>query len=281
MRLVRKAAMVSGISVRAKKRGRSVGFVPTMGALHEGHLSLIRRARKENDLVIVSIFVNPTQFSPPEDLKNYPRNMKKDLRLCRKERVDVIFYPAVNEMYPAGYKTYLTVRGLGDRMCGRFRPGHFNGVATVVAKLFNIAQPDRAYFGQKDAQQAAIIKRIAQDLNIPVKIKVLPIVRDSQGLALSSRNAYLSKKESSEALVLYHAIGLARSLIKSGRRDARIIVAKMRSEIKKSRSAKVQYISIVDPESLKPLKRLKGRVLIALAVWVGRKRLIDNITVNC
>lgn len=264
-----------------RKKGRTIGFVPTMGCLHEGHLSLIRRARKENKVVIVSIFVNPTQFGPNEDYKGYPRDMRKDAALCRKEGVDYIFYPAVKAMYPKGYSTYVKVEGLTANLCGKFRPAHFRGVTTVVTKLFNIIKPDIAYFGQKDAQQAIVIKRMVKDLNMGIKIKVILTVREKDGLAMSSRNAYLSPDERRVAPTVYRALQLARDLIELGDRNA----AHIKSEMRKMLSPvtdKIDYISIVDPEDLKEVKRTKGsdNVLVACAVWIGETRLIDNIEVN-
>ncbi|HTZ10763.1 MAG TPA: pantoate--beta-alanine ligase [Candidatus Margulisiibacteriota bacterium] len=278
MRIISSIAKMQQFALRARHKGFSVGFVPTMGALHEGHLSLIRRARKENDLVVLSIFVNPAQFGPKEDFKKYPRSLKEDSRLCRSCGVDVIFYPQAKAMYPPGYLTYVTVEKLSDKLCGRARPGHFKGVATVVTKLFNIVQPTSAYFGQKDAQQSVIIRKLTADLNMPVKIKVLPTLRDKDGLALSSRNAYLNPKERREALVLPQALKRARSLIKRGVRDSAKIIAEMRGVIRSSGAARVDYISVVDTVNLEPLGLLRGDYLIALAARVGKTRLIDNIT---
>jgi pantoate--beta-alanine ligase len=251
-----------------------------MGALHEGHLSLIRRARKENDIVIVSIFVNPAQFGPKEDFKNYPRDLKRDSRLCRKGGVDVLFYPDAKQIYPQNYKTYITVEGLSDSLCGKFRPGHFRGVATIVAKLFNIVSPDIAYFGQKDAQQAIIIKRMIEDLNMPVKIKVMPIVREPDGLAMSSRNIYLSPQERKDAAVLYASLIRAKKLIIEGKKDPQGVTKEMKKMIEDKKSAKVQYIAIVNPENLKQVNKIRGRTLVLLAVYIGKTRLIDNIIVR-
>lgn len=262
---------------RLKLAGKSVGFVPTMGALHEGHLSLIRKARKVNKIVVVSIFVNPSQFAPREDLKKYPRPIKKDLLLARKEKVDYVFYPSAKTMYPDNFLTYVFVSGLSETLCGKSRPGHFRGVATIVLKLFNIIQPDAAYFGQKDAQQAVIIKKMAKDLNIPVKIKVMPTIRDKDGLALSSRNIYLNKEERLSALVLSRSLNLAKLLIKGGASDAAKIISRMKQLISQKKNASIDYVSIVDPESLQPLKKISGDYLIVLAIRIGKTRLIDNI----
>jgi pantoate--beta-alanine ligase len=241
----------------------------------------MRKARKENDVVLVSIFVNPIQFGPKEDYRRYPRNLRQDARLCSKEGADIIFYPQAKDIYPQGYKTYVDVEDLSKVLCGKFRPGHFKGVTTVVTKLFNIVNPDIAYFGQKDAQQAIIIQRMAKDLNMPIKIKVMPTVREKDGLALSSRNIYLSETERKDATVLYQALNLARDLIKQGNRDPFNIIRKMKQLVNKKKSAKIQYISIVDLKDLKTLVRIKGKVLVVLAVWLGKTRLIDNLIVNC
>jgi len=264
----------------AKLKGKTIGFVPTMGALHQGHISLIRRARQENDFVAVSIFVNPAQFSAQEDLKKYPRDLKKDAKICMIEKVDVLFFPQAKAMYPAGYKTYVSVEDLSDCLCGRFRPGHFRGVTTVVAKLFHIVMPDIAYFGQKDAQQAVIIKKMAGDLNLPLKIKVLPTVREEGGLAMSSRNAYLNPGQKKDALVLKQALNLARNLVRGGEKNAVIIIRRMRQLIAKKKNIKIQYIDIVNSEDLKPQARVGNKTLIALAAYAGKTRLIDNICLN-
>lgn len=264
------------IARQLRRKDKSIGLVPTMGALHPGHLSLIRRARQENDCAVVSIFVNPLQFGPREDLKQYPRNLKQDAQLCQRAGAGILFYPDNKAMYPAGYKTYISVESLGDCLCGKSRPGHFQGVATVVAKLFNIVSPDVAYFGQKDAQQAMIINRIASDLNLPLKIKVLPTLREKDGLAMSSRNAYLSSRERKDAVVLSQALVKAKEMLRSGRKNVKEISAAMRKIINAKKTAKIDYIAIVDPINLKPLKQIKSKALIALAVWIGKTRLIDN-----
>ena len=265
---------------RLRMQGKTIGFVPTMGALHEGHVSLMRQARRENDFVVVSIFVNPTQFGPQEDFKKYPRNLRGDALLCRKIGADIIFYPEIKEMYPDNYKTYVGVYDLSDCLCGKFRPGHFRGVATVVTKLFNIVSPDIVYFGQKDAQQAIIIRKMVDDLNMPLKIKVMPTVRDKDGLALSSRNVYLDPEERRDATVLYQALNLARDLIRKGNINSASIIQRMKQLINRKKSAKVQYISIVDLENLKPIPKIKDKALLALAVYIGKIRVIDNIILN-
>jgi len=261
------------------KSGKGIGFVPTMGYLHEGHLSLIRKARKEADVVIISIFVNPAQFSPEEDLKKYPRDFEGDERLARSCGVDAIFYPEAKDIYPEDYRTYVNVEELTKALCGASRPGHFRGVTTVVAKLFNIVQPDSAYFGQKDAQQAILIKQMVKDLNMPVKIKVLPIVREKDGLAMSSRNAYLKAQERKDALILYQSLLKARELIKKGEKNASKIKAAMRKMIVEKKTTKIDYISIISAENLKDVKSTGPGTLIAVAVKIGRARLIDNIKV--
>jgi len=280
MKIIRSIRNMADFSRNARLKGKTIGFVPTMGALHEGHLGLIRQARKENDIAAVSVFVNPIQFGPKEDYRRYPRNFKRDAELSRKAGADIVFYPDAKDMYIFNHKTYIEVYGLSDYLCGRFRPGHFKGVATVVAKLFNIINPDTSYFGQKDAQQAVIIKKMAQDLNIPVRIRVIPTVREKDGLAMSSRNKYLNKKERIDAAVLYQALIMARNLISHGVVDSLSIIRKMRQLINSKESARIQYISIVSPFDLSGVNRIKERVLIAISVYIGKTRLIDNITVS-
>ena len=256
---------------------KSIGFIPTMGALHSGHLSLIKQARQENDTVVVSIFVNPAQFGPREDLKKYPRPLKNDLELCRKSGVDLVFLPGNKIMYPEGFSTFVNVEGLSSLLCGVSRPGHFRGVTTAVAKLLNIITPNVLYLGQKDAQQAIIISRMVKDLNFPVKIKVMPIVREKNGLAFSSRNAYLNKNQRSDAAVLFKALNLAKSLLDNGQRDADRIINRMRQLIGKKKQVRIDYIAIVDLEKLKEIKKIRQNCLIALAVKIGNRRLIDNM----
>ncbi|MBM3244233.1 MAG: pantoate--beta-alanine ligase [Candidatus Omnitrophica bacterium] len=280
MRIIHSIGLMQKVSSSGKARGKTIGFVPTMGALHAGHLSLIRAARKHSDLCVVSIFINPSQFGPNEDFKKYPRDLRGDTQLCRKEGVDIIFNPDPGEMYPDDFKTNVYVRQLSGLLCGKSRPGHFAGVATVVAKLFNIVQPDLAYFGQKDAQQAVIIKQMCRDLNFPLKIKIMPTLRNKDGLALSSRNEYLSPKEQGSALALQESLNLAKSCIKKGERNAARVIRLMRGLIRKEKSAKIDYVAIVDPRTLKPLKKITGGYLIALAVRIGKTRLIDNICIT-
>jgi len=269
------------LSESARKEGKIIGFVPTMGYLHEGHLSLIRTARKRCDLLVVSIFVNPTQFGPNEDLNSYPRDFERDSKLCEKEGVDVIFAPSAEEMYPDGYSTWVEVKGpVTEVLCGAFRPGHFRGVTTVVAKLFNIVQPHFAVFGQKDAQQLVVIKKMTRELNFPVEIVAAPTVREKDGLAMSSRNEYLNENERKVAPKIYQSLILAKNMLLSGERDTEKIKNEMRKFLESAKLIKIQYIDIVDADTLKPLKNAQGRVMVALAAFLGRARLIDNIIVD-
>lgn len=270
---------VRTFSKDARSKGQTIGFVPTMGFLHEGHLSLIERAKKENDIVIVSIFVNPTQFGPNEDYSSYPRDLERDGELCKNAGADLIFFPTPEIMYPENYNTYITVENLTDGLCGASRPGHFRGVATVVAKLFNIVQPDRAYFGQKDAQQVAVLERMTKDLNFDIEIVPCPIIREKDGLAMSSRNIYLVGEERSAALVLSKSLNLAKEMIEAGEKSAKVLYAAIRALIEAEPSAKIDYIEIVSNETLKPVEELSGEILIALAVKVGKPRLIDNLRI--
>ena len=258
----------------------SVGVVPTMGALHEGHLTLVRRARAENDHVFVSIFVNPTQFGPNEDFTAYPRDTERDLKLLEAEGVDYVFTPGVEEMYQAGAETYVDVGSITDRLEGEHRPGHFRGVATVVLKLLNILKPTRAYFGRKDAQQLVVIRRMVRDLNLDVEIVPVETVREADGLALSSRNAYLNDSERQAALCLSSALTLAREMWTRGTRDADYIRRRMLDIISDEELAKPDYVSIADPNTLEELERIHGPALISMAVRIGRTRLIDNVTLG-
>ena len=267
-------------SAKMKRRGKRIGFVPTMGYLHEGHLSLVEAARKKAEVVVVGIFVNPTQFGPGEDLARYPRDLARDKKLLRNFEVDVLFLPEANKIYPKGYQTYVEVEGPSKIMCGRSRPIHFRGVTTVVAKFFNIVCPDYAFFGEKDFQQLVIIKRMAKDLNFPIEIIGLPTVREYDGLAMSSRNKYLSPKERGAATVLYQAFSLAKQEVESGEKNSRKILLKMRYLIETKPSVKLDYLVMVHPETLEELKRIKGKVLIALAAQVGNARLIDNLLIK-
>lgn len=265
-----------------RRHGGSIGLVPTMGALHEGHLSLVRKAKRENSTVIVSIFVNPSQFGPNEDFDRYPRDIEKDSDLVREAGGDIVFAPAVNEMYPAGFSSFVTVDGISSVLEGKFRPTHFRGVATVVVKLFNIVQPDVAYFGQKDAQQCALIKKMADDLNIPVRIVIGETVRESDGLAMSSRNVYLNPDQRSSAPVLYASLQRAADAINNGERSVKKIVAAMDGMIRAQGASQIDYIDIVDAADLTAKETLRSgdAVLIPLAVRFGTTRLIDNIVVH-
>lgn len=265
---------------RARADGKTVGLVPTMGAFHEGHLSLMRRARAENDIVVTSIFVNPTQFGPKEDYNAYPRDLENDSKMAEKIGVDVIFAPSVKDMYPQGYATFVNVERITEKMCGASRPGHFRGVATVVTKLFNIIPAHKAYFGQKDAQQCVVIKRMSEDLNFDIDIVILPTVRENDGLAMSSRNKYLSDEERRSALVLFKSLSMAKELIRSGELNSEKIRQKMLDIINAEPLARVDYISIVDAETLEDLNEIKDNTLIALAVFIGKTRLIDNIIID-
>ncbi|MGB9789470.1 MAG: pantoate--beta-alanine ligase [Thermotoga caldifontis] len=264
------------ISESERAAGKKIGFVPTMGYLHEGHLSLVRRCRQENDVVVVSIFVNPTQFGPNEDYASYPRDLNRDLSMLQAENVDYVFVPSVEEMYPPHYSTYVVEESLSKYLCGKSRPTHFRGVCTVVTKLFNIVKPHRAYFGQKDAQQFRIIRRMVRDLNMDVEVIECPIVREPDGLAMSSRNVYLVGEERKQALALYQSLKIAEQLYRAGERSAERIKEKMLEHFAKFNLVRVDYVEIVDEETLQPVERLEGKVLVAVAAWVGKARLIDN-----
>jgi len=272
-------------SVRAKvkaarKDGKKIGFVPTMGALHTGHISLIERAVKSCDFVVVSIFVNPTQFGPGEDLEKYPRDLDSDMEICRKAGADVVFAPSTGEMYSRELLTWVNVEKLTEPLCGRFRPGHFHGVTTVCSKLFNIVMPDVAFFGQKDAQQAIVIKRMVADLNMPLEIVVCPTVREPDGLAVSSRNKYLAEEQRKDAALIYKSLQKSQQLIEIGTKDTQIIITEMRKVLNKSQSIQTEYISIVNAETLEDIDEVSGKILAAVAVRIGSTRLIDNILVD-
>jgi len=271
---------INGIKQLRLKLPEPVGFVPTMGYLHEGHLVLVRRAKAENSSVVVSIFVNPTQFGPHEDFDKYPRNPERDLAMLEKEGVDLVFMPSVAEMYPPQFNSWVDVGKITERLEGAARPGHFRGVATVVAKLFNIVQPDRAYFGQKDAQQLAVIKKMVADLNMNLEVVAVPTVREPDGLAMSSRNIYLNPEERKAAVVLYQALSLAQKLWSQGEKDAQAIRQKMTGLIQKQPLANIEYISIADAETLDELDKVKPPALVSLAVKIGKTRLIDNVVLE-
>lgn len=280
MQVITKLDTIREIIKGVKKKGMTVGFVPTMGFLHEGHLSLIRTARLENDFVVVSIFVNPLQFGVGEDFERYPRDLERDRELARSAGCDLLFVPSSKDMYPQGYATFVDVERLTEGLCGASRPGHFRGVTTVVAKLFNLVSPSKAYFGQKDAQQALVLKKMVTDLNMDLDLIVLPTVREPDGLAMSSRNKYLTSEEREEATVLYKSLLLAKELVKSGEKDTLVIRKKMEELICTAKDAAVDYLEIVDTKELKPLKFINGQCLVAVAVKFGTTRLIDNIFVE-
>lgn len=262
-----------------KKEGQSVGFVPTMGYLHEGHGSLISAARKDNDKVVVSIFVNPMQFGPTEDLESYPRDLEKDSAYCESLGADLIFHPEASEMYTDGFSSFVDMSVLTEELCGLSRPVHFRGVCTVVNKLFNIVQPDRAYFGQKDAQQLVVIKHMVEDLNMDVTVIGCPIVREEDGLAKSSRNTYLSPEERKAALVLSKTIFMGQKLVEEGMTDAKKLVALMKENIEKEPLAKIDYVKAVDGLTMQQVDTLKSPGLVAMAVYIGKTRLIDNFMI--
>jgi pantoate--beta-alanine ligase len=280
MKIINSAKEIQKYCNFLRTEGKTIGFVPTMGAFHEGHLSLMRQARKDNDVVVTSIFVNPTQFGPNEDYEAYPRDLDSDSKMASEVGVDVIFAPSTRDMYPKGYATFVHVEGITEKMCGASRPGHFRGVTTVVTKLFNLVKPHKAYFGQKDAQQCAVIKRMSEDMNFDIEIIIMPTVREADGLAMSSRNKYLNPEERKSALILINSLSLAEKLIKSGEVSASTLYQEMLSLINNEPLAKIDYISIVDAETLEARETIKGKILIALAVYIGKTRLIDNVIIN-
>ena len=266
-----------------KKAGLSVGLVPTMGYLHEGHKSLIDAARRDNDRVVVSIFVNPMQFAPNEDLESYPRDLEKDAKLCEQAGVDLIFHPQPEEMYAPGFCSYVDMNGLTTELCGKSRPIHFRGVQTVVLKLFHIVTLDRAYFGQKDAQQLAVVRRMVRDLNVGTQIVGCPIIREADGLAKSSRNSYLNEQERQAALVLNRSLHVGKALVEAGETSAQAVKQAVTQEIEKEPMAKIDYVDVVDFDSVTPIEKLdaaNGSVLVAIAVYIGKTRLIDNFIVE-
>ncbi len=268
-------------SMEAVLRGKSIGFVPTMGFLHEGHLSLVRRARQENDIVVTSCFVNPIQFGPSEDLQQYPRDIEGDTAKLLKEDVDILFLPDSSSMYPEGFSTYIDVEGISRKLCGAFRPDHFKGVATIVAKLFHIVRPKRAYFGQKDFQQTVVIKRVVKDLDMDVAVIVCPTIRESDGLAMSSRNAYLGEKERAASGIIFKCLSKAETLIRSGTREPGSLNEFMRNILSGEPVVSgVDYAGVYDPVTLNEVTEISGEVLLAAAVRIGSTRLIDNILVD-
>jgi pantoate--beta-alanine ligase len=262
---------------KAKEEGKSIGLVPTMGALHEGHLTLLRQARQVCDIVVVSIFVNPTQFGPNEDFDKYPRDVVTDSQAAASAGAQVVFHPQSQEMYPVGYASFIEVEGITQKLCGLSRPGHFRGVATVVNKLLHIVQPDKAFFGQKDAQQVMVLQRMVADFNINVTLVVVPIVREIDGLAMSSRNAFLSVGERQAALVLSRSLAVAQQLVAKGEDDSNVIRSRVLQEIHMEKLAEIEYVEIVNYPLLQEVTRIKGKALLALAVRIGKTRLIDNV----
>lgn len=280
MQLLTEIARVRQFVNENRRRGKSIGFVPTMGYLHDGHLELMRQARRQCDVVIISIFVNPLQFGPAEDFSRYPRDLERDLKLAATVPVDAVFHPQAAEMYPPGFSTHVDVTGLTDCLCGRSRPGHFRGVATVVTKLFNIVQPDRAYFGQKDAQQVLVIRRLVEDLNLPLEIVTVPTVREADGLAMSSRNVYLSPQERAAAPVIHQSLLAAREAVRQGEKDTARLAELVRSRISSAPGARIDYCEIRSLPNLEEITRLDGPALLAVAVRFGQTRLIDNIVLE-
>lgn len=280
MRVIKRIDDLRAVVKAQKRVGNTIGFVPTMGYLHEGHLSLIRASARENDFTIMSIFVNPIQFGANEDFEKYPRDMDRDFQMAEKAGVDVVFTPEAAEMYPEGFNTYVNVQGITDILCGKSRPGHFKGVATVVTKFFNIVEPDKAYFGQKDAQQVVVIKKMARELNMNIEIISCPIVREKDGLAMSSRNIYLNAEERKAALVLSKSLLKVEGMVRNGERSKEKVLGFIIKEIMSEKAAEIEYVEILDADSLENVKRLEGKLLIALAVRFGKTRLIDNSVIN-
>jgi pantoate--beta-alanine ligase len=282
MEIINRRQRMSSVARKIRReQDRTVGLVPTMGALHEGHLSLVREARRMCDVVVVSVFVNPTQFGPGEDFEHYPRDLTKDTALLTDYNVDYIFAPTVEEIYPKGFSTFVNVEGLSEPLEGASRPGHFRGVATVVTILLNTVRPDFAFFGQKDAQQALVIRRLVKDLAIDTEIVILPIVREDSGLAISSRNLYLNAEEQASATVIHRALKEAKSAFKEGERSAARIADVVRSTIEREPRARLDYVAVTDAETLDPLERIDERpTLVAVAAYVGKTRLIDNMILN-
>lgn len=276
MKIITSISDMHKVSLVLKGEGGTIGFVPTMGALHKGHVTLIDKAKRENNKVVLSIFVNPIQFAPGEDYHSYPRDKERDEIMASRSGVDVLFLPSADKMYPDGYETFVNVEGITELLCGKFRHGHFKGVATVVLKLFNIVMPDRAYFGEKDYQQMLVIKRMVNDLNLNIDIVSMPTVREEDGLAMSSRNTYLDSRERTSAVSLYKSLKTSVDMVKNGERDTMKIINEMERIIRSETAAKIDYISICDPNTLKNIKTINGRALAALSVRIGNARLIDN-----
>ena len=280
MKVAKRIKSVRALVKAAHRRGKKIGFVPTMGALHIGHISLIEAAARKCDFVVVSIFVNPAQFGKGEDFEKYPRPVSADLKICKKAGVNVVFAPATKEMYPDENLTWVNVERLSEPLCGQFRPGHFRGVATVCAKLFNIVGPDIAFFGQKDAQQAIVVRRMVADLNMPLEIDICPTIRRPDGLAVSSRNQYLTGQQKKDATLICKSLTKCREMIDAGAKDPKTIIKEMRKILKKIPSAEIGYISIVDAGTLERIDRIAGKILAAVAVRIGSTRLIDNVLLD-
>lgn len=278
--IVKSIEEIQKIADELRKNNKIIGFVPTMGYLHEGHLSLMKIAKKECDICVVSIYVNPTQFAPFEDFSKYPRDFDKDLKLCASVNVDYLFFPTDKEMYPNGYETYVEAEGITKKLCGLSRPTHFRGVTTIVAKLFNIVKPHKAYFGQKDYQQSLVIKKMVKNMNYDIEIVACPIVREKDGLAMSSRNAYLSSHERKDAIALYHSLQKAKEMIENGEKNTAIIKNKITAIISSKKTAKIDYVEILNAENLGDLNKIGGKIVIALAVFIGKTRLIDNMIID-
>lgn len=276
MTIVTSVKKMQAYSERVRVRGKTISFVPTMGYLHDGHFRLLEQGRERGDVLVMSIFVNPSQFGPKEDYARYPRDMRRDLGYARRAGVDVVFAPTKEEMYPEGFQTSITVEEVTKTLCGPFRPGHFQGVATVVAKLFNIVKPHVALFGEKDFQQLVVIRRMVRDLNMGIEIVGVPTVREKDGLAMSSRNKYLNREERKAALCLYRSLMKAKKLVRSGERDSKAILREARRIIKAEPLAKIEYVSLMDQETMKDVKNIGRKALLAMAVRIGRTRLIDN-----
>jgi pantoate--beta-alanine ligase len=279
MQIISTIIEMQSLAESFRKEGKRIGFVPTMGFLHEGHLSLIRQARQENDVVVTSIFVNPTQFGPMEDLARYPRDAEGDRKKCEFAGVDILFMPDTKEMYPDKLSVFVCVEGISDVLEGAIRPGHFRGVATVVAKLFHIVKPHRAYFGQKDFQQSAVIKRMVKGLDLDVEVAVLPTMREPDGLAMSSRNSYLDKEQRNKAARLFRALSAAQELVRSGVREPEKVKQKMRAVIAQEKGVEIDYVEVADPDDLAPLETINDRMVLLVAVRIGSTRLIDNLLV--
>lgn len=279
MNIISDGLKLQQVTAELRKKNKTIGFVPTMGALHAGHLKLVRESKAKNDMTIVSIFVNPAQFSPNEDLDKYPRPIENDKKLLNIEKVDYLFYPNIKTMYPAGFQTYVAAKKLSNIIEGKSRPGHFTGVATIVLKLFNLVQPTYAYFGQKDFQQCVVIKQMVKDLNLPINIHMVPTVREKDGLALSSRNIFLNSQERLQALNLYQSLLLGKGLILAGNKNTQMIKTKIKNYLQKYKLIHLDYVEICNSENLSPIKVVSKKAVILITAYVGKTRLIDNIVI--